>query len=570
VLEAATAAARAIDPWSARFAAAATADSMAGWGATESSRNALSLLGNAVALVFLGLCANVAALVLARFNARRRQFALCSALGASRRRLLGQAIVETAVLVGTGTAAGCLTAWGLVRAARDLLPRAFLARSLHPVEIGWSTFGVAAGLAIVAATVAGLAPGWVSTRVEMDAASLRLVERGSSEGKGVRAWTRLLSVVEIALACTLMAGMSLLVRTFVNLTRIEQGFDTNGLTVVELQRQRPSAAAPPPPAQAFAETGELLRRLPGVERVTWSNGAPATAFAELHFGSDWQSDVPGSSPVSLEAEGSYISRDFFDVYGIGLLRGRGFQPGDSADRVVIDERVAGVLFPGGGAVGHSFLMGKTRLEVIGVARTVHRLMIERDRDFPMIYWPFEAAGRQATLSMRCRGVCPSEGVIRRALLDAPAGLSVKSVQQAADVYEDDLSEPRLTAAVAAIFAVISLLAAAGGLFGLLSHAVGRRRREFGIRTALGASAREIGAMVLREGAGVAVVGLALGSTGAWLLSRAIASVQYGVSLDDPVTWVPVIGALAAAILLASWRPARAAMRVDPVDLLREE
>ena len=174
------------------------------------------------------------------------------------------------------------------------------------------------------------------------------------------------------------------------------------------------------------------------------------------------------------------------------------------------------------------------------------------------------------MSIRCGATCPNTAVIRQQVLATHPAVRVVEVQALGDVYFEQLARPRAAAALGFAFAGVAVLAAAGGLFSVLSYAVGRRKREFGIRTALGASPAQIRRVVLRDGFVVAVSGIAIGSVAAWLLGRALVSLQYGVTITDPLTWTVVLAVLGFTTVVASWRPARQAMRADPVLLLREE
>jgi hypothetical protein len=189
---------------------------------------------------------------------------------------------------------------------------------------------------------------------------------------------------------------------------------------------------------------------------------------------------------------------------------------------------------------------------------------------PEFYEPLSGVPSEAMLSVRCTGTCPGAALIRQRIAAGHPAIQIVNVRALDDVYFEQLARPRASAALGVAFAGMAVLAAAGGLFSVLSYAVARRRREFGIRTALGASPAQIGRLVLRDGTAVALTGLAIGALGVWSLARALMSLQYGVTMSDPHTWFIVIGLLALTIAAASWRPARHAMLVDPVLLLREE
>jgi hypothetical protein len=265
-----------------------------------------------------------------------------------------------------------------------------------------------------------------------------------------------------------------------------------------------------------------------------------------------------------------VGPDFFELYGIPLLRGRTFRAGDGPNDVIVGERMAARLWPGLDPVGRSFSFGKERYRVVGLAREIHLPSVEAERDRPQFYRPFVLGSGYIFMNIRCQGRCPAEAVVRREVQATVPGGNIVTFGLLSDQYREELARPRGAAALGSTFAVIAVLAAAGGLFSVLTYAVGRRRREFGIRTALGASPAQIRRLVLRDGGRVAALGVGVGIMASVALARVIASLEYGVTGFDPVTWFLVLGLLAGTTVLASWRPARRAMRVDPVALLREE
>jgi hypothetical protein len=268
-----------------------------------------------------------------------------------------------------------------------------------------------------------------------------------------------------------------------------------------------------------------------------------------------------------------VGPDFFALYRIPLLQGRTFEPGDSPDRVIVGERLANRLWPGQNPVGRSFGYSKNKyvMQVVGVSRELNFPSLETIRDLPEFYRPFKyGASSYVYMNVSCRGRCPDEAVVRKQVLATVPAAGIYQIGMLSEAYREELARPRATAALGSTFAIIAVAAAAGGLFSVLSYAVGRRRREFGIRTALGASPAQIRGLVYRDGAQVAAMGVALGIAASIALARVIASLEYGVSGFDPVSWAVVLGALAGTTMLASWRPARTAVRVDPISLLRED
>jgi predicted permease len=531
-------------------------------------QRAVPLLGGAVGLVFLVLCANVGSLLLARLTARQREFQMCSALGASRVRLLRQALIEHALLGVMGAGLGVALAWGLVSLSRGFLPAAFLVRTLHPVDLDPRALLMAVTAGLVATLAAGLLPAWIGTRPDR-ASSLSNAGRAGTESRAARTLTRSLLVAEVALACTLLVGATLLVRSFINLASADRGLRTDGVLTTWIAL--PSKGLPDR-ASRLAITAALEDRvghLPGVARIALSYGLPPDGGA-LSFGDDWLSDEPKARPIDMTVESYNVGPDFLPLFGIPLLRVRTFKPGGGPDVVVVGERLAARLWPGQDPVGRSFSFGTTHHQVVGLTREIHLPTVEANRDLPQFYQPFELGGGNVFMNIRCQGRCPDEAVMRRLVLATVPGGTIASLGLLNDAYAEELARPRGAAALGSTFAVIAVLAAAGGLFSVLTYAVGRRRREFGIRTALGATPAQIRRLVLRDGGRVAALGVGVGIVASAALARVIASLEYGVTGLDPVTWCLVLGLLGVTTVLASWRPAHRAMRVDPVALLREE
>jgi predicted permease len=562
-LRTATEAAHATDPETAKLRAIAYP--MAGLQIDPYYQRAMPVLAGGVVLVFIALCANVTSLLLARLGARRREFGMCSALGASRLRLIRQAFVESAALAAAGSIAGVALAWLLVSVIRSYLPEAFLLRSLNPVNVDLRALGVAMGFGVVATMVAGLLPAWIGTRAE--AASVGTGERTGTETRAARTTTRTLLVVEVALACTLLAGATLLVRSFLNLTRVDRGLDVEGVVTGWVSIPSATFADPQSRTVMASSLAEQVRSLPGVSAVVWSYGRPPGGGA-ISFG-EWTPDTPGAAPIDLVVESYYVENDFFDFYDIPLVKGRRFEPQDTSYDVIVGERLAAALWPDLEPVGRSFRFGKYSHRVIGVAREIHLPSVDPREDNPEFYRPFGGRYEYASINIRCAGACPDLAQLRKRLAGVHPAVVVGELGAAERGYDEELARPRAAAALAFIFAIIAVLAAAGGLFSVLAYAVGRRRREFGIRTALGARPDAIRNLVLRDGLAIAAVGVALGSVGAWALGRFLSSMQYGVSPADPFSWAIVLALLMATTIAAAWRPARQAMRVDPASLLRD-
>ena len=547
------------------------------------SRRAVTALSVGVVLVFLVLCANAMNLMLTRLSARQREFGVCSALGASRARLIREAIAETALVGLAAALAGLALAAGLVQLAQSYLPAAFLSRTLTPVALSARALMATSILAIVAAAVCGIVPAWLATRVDASE-SLRGTSRGGTDVRGQRRLARGLLVVEVALAAALLAGAAQLVRTFVNLTRADRGLDAQG--VITAWISLPEFAFKERAArQSFASAlDERLRQLPGVQQVSLSLGVPPGG-GSIYFSparADRAPDAAEAPPEVRAVVHAYnVSPQFFELFRIPIVAGRTFATPAAEGDVILGEQFAKKLFPDGRAVGRSFTFAghKTPYTVVAVAREIRSPSLDPLSDEPEMYHPMlvtrdgraeSFGGSQIMVALRCGSGCAGVDAVRRAILDLSAQAMIVRLGPMEAEYLKEIARPRAAAALAACFAIVALVASAGGLFGVLSAAVARRRREFGIRVALGIAPGRLSWLVLRQAFALSGVGLVVGIFGAWALSRALASLTFGVSPADPLSWAGVFGSLGLATLLAAWRPGRQAARIDPAELLRSE
>jgi putative ABC transport system permease protein len=543
------------------------------------SRESLLALVAGVGLVFLVLCANVANLILARTTARRREFGVCSALGASRGRLLRQVLLENTAIGVCATVLGLGLAYALVAIGQSALPEDLLWRTLNPLDLDLRAVLATSAAGMVAVLLAGLPAAWLGTRGDV-IETVRLASRGGTDTPGSRRATQALLVVEVAMAVALLASAGLQVRSFVNLTSADRGLDADNVLIAKMTL---------PPAQ-FADRAsqsvtssliqERLGALPGVDKVTLASNLPPNT-GDLHFSFDVQTTLPGAAPVRINMMHSYsVAPAFFDVFGIQIKQGRGFEVTDDAGAAVLSENLAHALFGDVSPVGQTFSFGKTTYHVVGIATEIRNSLTDPREDYPEFYSPWYRAAApgaaasapvssSVTVGLHCADPCASVESVRQAIASISAGIVVRSIEPLSKDFLEQLSWPRVAAAVATSFAGLALFATAAGLYGVLAYVVSRRRREFGIRAALGAAPRALRRSVLADGMRVSVAGVALGVAAGWGLSRWLASVQFGVSFFDPLTWLVVISAVLVIALLSSWRPATDAMRVDPSEMLRE-
>lgn len=537
------------------------------------TRRAFELVGGAVALLFLVLCANVTSLLLGQLMARQREFAMCSALGASRGRLLRQVFVEQVALGLTATVLGLGLAWGLVSIARGLVPTNLLARTLNPIDLDARALVAASVLGLILVILCGVLPAWIGARTD-PATSLGIAGRPGTETRGTRLVTRGLLIGEIALACTLLIGATLLVRSFINLATADRGLDAHGVLTMDVPLfgpEFPDAASRLAAARAIRDH---LAAMPGINEAAISNWLSITEGMSLVSPRPFLPDTSGATPVALAPDAIQATAGFFRLYRIPILLGRVFRPGDGPRDVIVGERLASALWPDENPVGRSFRTGGKRYQVIGLAREITFPTLDRDRDRPEYYTPFDASRGDTMVSLRCAARCPPATAIARRLAEAAPALSMSAsalnLQPLNDSFLAQLAEPRATATASLMFAGLALVTAAAGLFAVLALAVRRRRREFGIRAALGASPRQLQRTVIGDALGVTAAGLTGGAALAWILARFLTSLEYGVTPADPLTWLTVLAAVGVTAVVASWRPARQAMTVDPVELLRAE
>jgi predicted permease len=474
--------------------------------------------------------------------------------------------LENAVIGALAAAAGLGAAWLFTKSVLSIVPLSMATRTLNPIGVDLRAVGVASMLGFFATVIAGLPPAWIGTRVS-PLESLRLNSRGSTDSRESRVWTRALLVGEVALATTLLVGAGLLTASFVRLTRIDPGIDTRSVMTAWVALP----AFNYKDKTAIIPAAESLRAhaaaMPGISAASLSFGMPPGGGA-LHFG-DVTSDT-GRKAARMIVSSQSLGPDAFRVFGIRILEGRSFDGDGAADDVIVGRGLATRLWPGVSAVGHSFSIDSQTYHVIGVAAEVQSALSDPSIDLPEFYERFQPGqSRQLMLGMRCAAQCPNVESVRTWIRSAGAGFLISSVDSLENGYNAQFDKPRAAATLGLIFASLALLASAGGLFSVLTYAVGQRRREFGVRVALGANPARLQLIVLADGLLIAAAGLALGAVAAWMTSRWMASLIYGASSGSALVWVAVVATLFVTTGLAAWRPARAASKADPIALLRD-
>ena len=548
-----------------RLQAQSLAESLVG-----TSRPPLALLLAAVAFVLLIVCTNVASLQLARGSARVREMAVRKALGASRVRLVRQLLVESLALSLVGGALGLLLALAAVPLAQQItagtLPR------LEETRVDGTVLLFSLALCGLTAVAFGVVPALHASRGDLQT-GLRQGGRGSSDG-AARSRLRVLFVGEVAVALVLLTGAGLLVRSLAGLVSVDPGFKPQGVTAIPITLPVARYSQPARQADLFRQLLERAAALPGVKAAAATSYVPLSgAFRFVFFCPEGRvCEGIGKDPVIAQRQ---ITPDYFEATRTPLRRGRPFTAADTAQSlpvVIVNETTARRYWPGADPIGKHLANSRDKVqrEVVGVAADVKF----RSLDAPNIeemYLPL-AQSPWPSMTVLVRSDTdprPLVAAVRRELARLDPDIAVSGVQSLDEIVSGSVAQPQLVERVVAVFAVLALVLASIGIYGVMSYSVAERTRELAVRMALGAGPREILRLVLGEGLGLTAAGLVLGLAVSLAATRLMSSLLFGVSATDPVTFGGAVGVLAATALLASFLPARRGMRLSPVRALRD-
>ena len=544
----------------------------------------LLVLLAAVGFVLLIACANVANLLLARSTGRTREFAIRTALGAGTGRVVRQLLTESVLLAFGGGALGLFIAtWG-TQAAIKILPEA-LPRA---EEIGMDgrvlLFTLAASL--LAGILFGLAPALKTSRTDIH----ETLKEGGRGASGARHRTQSVFVaVEMALALILLVGAGLMLRSLGKLWSADPGFDPRGVVSFNIASAQPLGKNPAEIRAAFRQLHDAVASVPGVQTVSLSVGSsPMSGDSELPF---WlEGEAKPASQSEMKTALFYTTQtDYLKVMGIPLKRGRYLTDHDNENSqfvIVIDEQFAKLYFGDKNPIGQHVnfdILNKTA-EIVGVVGHVKQWGLDSDAKskiqaqcyFPMSQLP------DAILPLLAHGV---QGVLKTGQAEAPLGvmgsvsqaiqgvngeLVVYGTQTMSDIIADSLAAKRFAMVLLGVFAVLAVVLSSVGIYGVISYIAGQRTHEIGIRMALGAEGGNVLRMVLGEAGRMALIGVGIGLAAAFGLTRLMASMLYGVSTHDPLTFAGVAALLMFVALLACYVPARRATKVDPMVALRYE
>jgi putative ABC transport system permease protein len=547
-------------------------------------RPMLLVLMGAVVLIVLLASVNVANLLVARASGRQREVALRLALGASRARMIRQMLTESVILSLVSGVVGVLTAIAALHFVRFLpvhIPR------LAEVQVDWTVLSFALLISLLAGLGFGLVPALQSSKAEI-AVAIREGARGAGTSSKTNRLRSLLIVSETALAVVLMVGAGLLLRTFWGLLQKNPGFNPSRVVAANVYLPVPNNPDLDPyakPEMLNSFVREALRRvrgIPGVEFASITTDLPvAHSTRPLVVNIE---DRPDESGKGLFSEVTSVTPDHFKVLQASLVRGRYFTEDDDTGKqpvAIVDESTARTYWPDRDPVGRRLSMRSTRgpanppwCTVVGVIKDINSDGLDRS-GAPHIYRPiYQFPGSRAfskSVTVRTSFSATSlEPQIRRAIQAVDPDLPVFNVRTMKEVIDGSLASRRFSADLVGGFAVVALLLASVGIYGLLAYMVGQRSHEIGVRMALGAMPSTIGKLIVSRGAGLAGVGVGIGLILSGIMAPLISSVLYGVKPLDPEVFIAVPVILMVVVLLASYIPAWRAARVNPIVALRRE
>ena len=541
----------------------------------------LALMGSVIFLLLIA-CANVANLLLVRASLREQEFAVRAALGANRWRLIVPLFTEACLLAMVGTAAGLGLAWAGIRELRALAPENL--PRLDTIHIDGTVLGFTALAGLAAALLFGIAPAWRATLP-----ALMNVLRGSSRTSGLASGAAVRNAVvmiEVALSFMLLVGSGLMFRSFLDLQRIDPGFDAHNLLTLRVlgagQAVRPQPGASPEARSAaraamIRRIDDSLRGISGVQSVTASFPFPLTGqFSPIR----WGTEEAQADPSKYQAtDFEIVVPGYFETMRTPLLAGRTFTEDDNLpgrNNVIVDEALANKAFPGQSAVGKRILTGFGRRRRNGCRLWVWWGISGRNRwpnraaskfIFPMLFWAraWFARGRcgRAAIQRDTRARCG------RRLRASAAHLLIKDMEPAQTVVYDAQASTRFSLLLIAAFAAIAGMLAGVGLYGVLSTAVRQRTAEIGVRMAMGAERGDIVKLVVMQGLRLSGIGIVIGLIAALVLGRVMTAMLVGVKATDPVTLASMIVVFLAISAFASWVPAMRAAGLDPKTALHE-
>jgi putative ABC transport system permease protein len=534
-------------------------------------RPAMLLIASAVGLLLLIACGNVANLLLARSTARQREFAVRSALGASRGRMIRQTLTESMVLALAGGMLGVFGAIWLVRLLRAIGPSSL--PRVDQIQVNTTVLLFTAGIALLTGLIFGLIPA-LQTSGRAFADSLKASARNTASGSQRRTGS-ILVVCEIAMSLTLLVGAGLLLKSFWLLTQVNPGFQTTRIVTAALGLNIPAYTEAAKRFRFWQDFESRASALPGVESIGATSELPLNGE---HNDSSFYLDGRTYAPSEFDdANFREVSNDYFATMRIPLLSGRNFTAQDAASSpgvVIVNGAFANQYFANQNPIGKHLRLASASnpdIEIVGVVGNIHHESLSESRE-PEMYVPF-AQDPTAQMHIVVRAGANPEN-LATALKEIVAGIdkdeTLSDFRTLDAIRDASIAQPRFSTQLLGAFAAVALILAAVGLYGLMAYSVTQRINEIGIRVALGASRANILSLILKRGSLLALYGIAIGLVASLALSRLLSSFLFGVRATDPLTFLAVAAVLVAVALTASYIPAHRATLVDPNISLRHE
>jgi putative ABC transport system permease protein len=533
------------------------------------TRPTLLILFGAVGFVLLIACANVANLLLVRAAGRQKEIALRSALGAGRLRIIRQMITESVLLALVGGTLGALLAmWGV-----ELLV-SMSAGSLPPtanVKIDATVLGFTLLVSLATGVLFGLAPALRTMKVNL-IDSLKEGGRGGSEGARRNRTRSALVVLESAVAVVLLIGAGLLIRSLIRLQNVQPGFEAQNVLTMRVDLPRGKYAGPDKQANFFADLENRLASVPGVESVGFVSELPLSGQPN-----DMPYTVEGRASVSpdqvYDDDFRRVNRHYFEALKIPFMRGRNFTDQEvrqGAKVVIISDLLARQTFPNEEPLGKRLIMsfGNQAFEIIGIVGDIRHRALESEPRAAMYMPVYE---RTMNMVLRAKVDPGSLGAaVRKEVQTIDPDQPVADLKTMDQWLETAVAEPRYRTGLIALFALVALILASTGIYGVMSYSVTQRTHEIGVRMALGARRFDVLKLVVRQGMGLVVVGVVIGVLSAIGLTRLMSSLLFNVTAKDPLTFVAVATGLTLVAFIACYVPALRATKVDPLEALRYE
>jgi putative ABC transport system permease protein len=544
-----------------------------------SSKSGLILLFGAVGFVLLIACADVANLLLARAIQRQHEIALRAALGASRLRLVRQALTESVLLSTIGGAAGVALAYvGLLVFRRFIPAKMFFVQDIN-LDIRVLLFLMA--ISVLSGLVFGLVPALHALRVDLNS-PLKEPATGSSARNSFLGRTRsVLAVAEIALALILLVGAGLLIKSFWRLVNIDSGFRPESIITTSVTFPASFTQKDIQRVQSFQQVLQPISAIPGVTAASSIDNLPFGKTARAGFKLDLEKETAAHLANEDKVFSFFYaaSPDYFRTMSIPLIAGRAFNNSDRAgapEVVIVNKTMANLFWPGESPIGRRFSIGNSGpspkwAEIVGVVGDTKHANLQDAPEAEYYTSILQGSPFNVFLVVRTSGE-PSAAIraIREIVARTDSTLPLSTFASMNDRISESVAEPRFRTLLLGIFAGLALILAAAGIYGVMSYSVAQRTREIGIRIAMGAGRRDVLGLVLGHSLKLTLIGIAIGLAASWGLTRLLASALYNVTPHDFFTLASVSILLSAVALLASYIPARRAMRVDPLVALRYE